>query len=730
MSKIYKLLFLFIFFISSPSLKAIEIEDVDAPQYFEEASNRSIALDPDGYPHIVYGGDYLYYTYYNGSSWKQETVDENPGLGASASLVIGSDGVSHIVYRGDRSSCWYATNKSGEWEIQELEEHCYDPILTRDTSGTLHLTYSTYNNSSSSEDELLVIKHDTSSDGETWDSEEIETGPSLYNPSFSMAVDNSGGVHICYYTEDGLKYAEKSSGGLWSTEVIEAVSGSGNPTSLAVDSSGKVYIAYYDSSNGDLKYAKGSKGSWAVTKVDGASTSVGKYLSLAVSSTKNVSIVYWSSTDDTWKYALYKSGFWSLSDIDLGSSEEGFYSSIVLDASGNPSIVLGTSNSSNLSLFYGYKNGSSAWDLDVLEQGRDVGSYCSLKLDPSTQIPYIAYEDTTDSSLFLAIKKSGVWTTDKVVLNGEYPFIDIASDKTLHLSYLVSNTLMYQKRSSSGTWGAAETIASKVGYHSLVVDSSGVSHVAYYKSDTYDLMYAKKSGSSWVSESVDTDGSVGLYPAIDVDSTGNVYVCYKDSTNSDLKCATRSSSTGLWTLEKVDGDGFDVYSSISVDVSSSGRLHVAYRDDTNSLLKYSVKEESHWTTEIVDEENQCIINFSLKVAEDESVHIGCTRGVYDISLAYAKKEGNEWKISIFEDKNQATYGSLDVDNSGEVHLSYYDSHLYDLKYVSFNPDEIEYEEEEEEATTGGGSSSGGGSATGGAASVSEDAGGGCSLRVD
>ena len=81
---------------SAPALPQAEswtIQCVDCPKAFYEMTDRSLALDADGHPHIAYGQDRLYYAYHDGSGWQAQTVDDSPGVGSHASLAL--DGAGH-----------------------------------------------------------------------------------------------------------------------------------------------------------------------------------------------------------------------------------------------------------------------------------------------------------------------------------------------------------------------------------------------------------------------------------------------------------------------------------------------------------------------------------------------------------------------------------------------------------------------------------------------------------
>jgi hypothetical protein len=57
-----------------------------------------LALDSKGYPHLVYGGDQLYYAWFDGTAWHYEIPDTHLGAGKLASLVLDRQDFPHIVH--------------------------------------------------------------------------------------------------------------------------------------------------------------------------------------------------------------------------------------------------------------------------------------------------------------------------------------------------------------------------------------------------------------------------------------------------------------------------------------------------------------------------------------------------------------------------------------------------------------------------------------------------------
>ena len=74
-------------------------EAIYAPKYFRYMGIHALRFDSQGNPHIVYGGDYLYYAHHDGADWIIQTVDETGGTGMAASLALDDADRPHIAYQ-------------------------------------------------------------------------------------------------------------------------------------------------------------------------------------------------------------------------------------------------------------------------------------------------------------------------------------------------------------------------------------------------------------------------------------------------------------------------------------------------------------------------------------------------------------------------------------------------------------------------------------------------------
>jgi len=105
-----------------PDASAWAIAWVDVSKTFSDMRDNGLALDANGFPHIAYGGDHLYYASYDGAAWHVETVDPADGVGVYASLELDAAGRPHIGYY-DRANddLKYAAYDGTAWNIQVVD---------------------------------------------------------------------------------------------------------------------------------------------------------------------------------------------------------------------------------------------------------------------------------------------------------------------------------------------------------------------------------------------------------------------------------------------------------------------------------------------------------------------------------------------------------------------------------------------------------------------------------
>ncbi|MBI5055171.1 MAG: PKD domain-containing protein [Nitrospirae bacterium] len=649
---------------------AESIQCVDCPRNYSSSypvSTRAIAIDNMNRPHIAYGGDHLYHAYYDGTTWRYQTVDSSPGVGQYASIAIDSNNSVHISYH-DGYRLKYATNASGSWNISTIDSTPgvgqYTSIAV-DSNNRVHISYYDYSNSD--------LKYATNESG-SWVAYKINPTGDVGSYS-SIAVDSNNRVHISYseqfvvnlHVDYDLKYATNASGS-WVVSTIDTAGSVGQYSSIAVDSNNKAHIGYYDWDNGDLKYATNLSGTWTISVIDSTGY-VGQYSSIATDSDNEVHISYYDYTNSDLKYATNESGSWVVYTIN-SAGDVGTYSSITIDS--NKKAHIGYYDSTNGNIKYA-TNTSGFWVLSAVDSiGASVGYYSSIAIDLNKKA-HISYYDYTNSDLKYATNASGAWVTSTIDATGyvgQTPSIATDSNNKIHISYYDGpfNYNLKYATNASGTWviSVIDSEGDVGAYSSITIDSNNKVHISYLDATNYDLKYATNASGSWVISTIDSAGYVGAYSSIGIDSNNRLHISYFDSTNAYLKYATNAS--GSWVISMVDSiDYVGDYSSIAVD--SNNKAHISYYDWNKCVLKYATNASGSWVAMIADGDGACMEDVgrhsSIAIDSNNNIHISYSGAG---RLKYAVRTSGSWVVSTID--SSGAYTSIAVDSNNSVHISY------------------------------------------------------------
>lgn len=230
--------------------------DIETVKSVGNCTTPSLALDSSDVPHIAYyrswpGGNDLMYTYWDGSSWSEQMVDDG-WLGiVGPSLALDSGDNPHISYYDhDDQRLRYAWWNGSSWisTLLDTTTSSTSTSLTLDSSGYPHISY--FGGTTPH------LKY-AAWDGSTWHIETVDDATKV-NIYTALALDGSGFPHIVYYDDDtnqDLKYAAWDGLG-WAIETVDSTGDAiWSSASLALDAGGNAHISYYDATNGDLKYA-------------------------------------------------------------------------------------------------------------------------------------------------------------------------------------------------------------------------------------------------------------------------------------------------------------------------------------------------------------------------------------------------------------------------------------------------------------------------------------------
>lgn len=324
---------------------------------------------------------------------------------------------------------------------------------------------------------------------------------------------------------------------------VDAESGrDGTPGCLDLDSLQYPHISYYahNSFRRDLRYAYFDGVSWVYDTVD-VTGDVGKFSSLELD-TVGANISYCGNGD--LKFAYWDGSGWNIEVVDSGNVSNDNYTSLALDlANGLRHISYQRDNH----LMHAWWDGT--WHIETVDPGNWTGYDSCIDLDPT---------------------------------NNNYPCISYC-DGFANLLYVYWD----------GSIWNFETVDNAPYYTSLIVDPSGVAHIAYKKVTspvTGELKYARRNGpGNWARETVPWPSQVyGAFPSLRMDVGGNPWIVFRDDFNQDLLLTHKEDAA--WEVDSVDYVT-DVGEYNSLALKHGSQPCVSYHDRTEDWLKYA---EAAW----------------------------------------------------------------------------------------------------------------------------------------
>jgi len=246
-----------------------EIDDVGTiPSWWCYVST-SIALDPDGWPHISYydwASEELRHAYCDAGGWHAETVDDfdHAGAGVCSSMAVDSEGDLYIAYRAGTyltggEVLRYAHGNVSDWAIETV--YATIRVLSRqialalDSAQFPHISYGTH--SDETQCDALYYAYE---DAAGWHVEVVDDASCLVGSYSSVTLDRYDRVHLAYHDHQradvgyALVYAYDDGAG-WSYVVVDERCTPGEYITIRIGPHGERHIGYLHPSYGDLMYA-------------------------------------------------------------------------------------------------------------------------------------------------------------------------------------------------------------------------------------------------------------------------------------------------------------------------------------------------------------------------------------------------------------------------------------------------------------------------------------------
>jgi hypothetical protein len=613
---------------------------ITAPSQSANMSDRSLVLDDNDNPHIVYGSNSVYYSWYDGIGWHREIVDDiYHSSGRHASLALDHEGVPHIAYVQDISgnnALRYATRQGNEWfhlSLDSAESIQYSAIAV-DSQGYPHIAYSAH-------DESVRYVYQTA---EGWVNGAI--GEVDYVYALSFALDENDEAHIGYITAYGqLRYAV-SAGDQWQIETITTI---GPATlyqigiSVVIDSQGRPAIAYQ--SGQGLYFTTQTAGEWPTEEIDPDNKML--RLSLALDGADVPHIVYTKANQLGPYYATRPGDSWEITVV-TNDNEDGQYPSIAIDGAGQPhvSYQMGADVfDGGSTLRYGSLVGEE-WVVKTVEVG-DFHGYPSLAVDGEDEL-HLLYRGQVPPAWYYVYQGQTGWVTETISMTAHFfnPVVSFQVDDegNPHIGYYDASggpDLRYTARIND-EWINIVVAAGAGGPFpewqdvSLAVDKEQRPHVAYIHGLAHEIQYGYLAGNSWVTETVAAvPGATGGRIVLALDSLGQPHIIFYGNGNSQLQYARLVNDE--WLLETVDQDSYEPV----MVLDSQDRPHIVYMG--GGSLYYGYWNGSVWSTQLIEAYPSLYAYPSLVLDSNDQPHIALAEDVSTYTIVkYGSYDGEEW----------------------------------------------------------------------------------------
>jgi hypothetical protein len=673
-----------------------ETQAVVAPKSFETLGEHSLQLDAQNHPHVAYGGDWLYYAWYDGGNWIREVVDDSPGVGSAASLAFDSQGSPAISYYDSvNHRLKYAHKVGGSWVIEFVAEkdhfqyvNAIFTSLSLDSQDRPHIGfydrwfyldvyYATWG-----VDGWSITRIDTSEESNSRDR----------RASLSLTLDSAGSPHLAYLFVGALSTSEIRYAGWDGTDwVILPVEtgcqhGDTNP-SMVLDQDDNPHIIFRSECDGHLNYASMDNGSWKIEVIEEIDSILRAALATDGSSLwvsyfgdyPNHGLYFAQRTDGNWPVQKIGDDF----EPYLVNGDN-YSTSVDVDTTGQPHFIyLHQADGKPYELIYiSWKSGQ--WTAKVVDSGDDAGSYASLGLD-SLGNPHIAY--AANGTLNYARWTGSEWVTQEIaskVVHDIHLLMDYADNP--HIIYQRDGFVEYAYQTGS-SWTIVE-LGEWADHFSCALDNQGNPHIVYGK-DYYDefyvvsvdLFHATWTGSQWVKETVFEKRNLRIDNlSMAMDKNNNIHLAH----GSTYYLMHTYQNNGTWSTEVVD-DQFGLYlldTDITVDVDGNPRIAYAISSISGEQsLMYARWRWVEWVIRNVDSVDKVGEYVSIALDSSGAPHFSyfdATNG----DLKLASWNGYSYVIQRIDTAGDVGYfTSLAFDAEDMPHIAYYDRTMGDLKYA-------------------------------------------------
>ncbi|GEM_PF-5454796 len=564
-----------------------DTQPVDYGQWFEITS-QSMTLDNDGNPHVVYAGDRLYYSRYDGEVWQREIVLASEFRVFCPSIVLDQNANAHIVYLMETPDSgiypygyelWHSRWSGGQWTHERISESAIlrNISIALGTNNSIHVAY--FSSIGSDHSYLATLMYAFESGG-GWSTEQIQNN--LFFSEFSLCIGADSAPHLLYQVASNdsyhLRLIVRRSGSWWQEALIQT--NYNWDSDLVIDPEGRFHVAF--GKNSLWYHTWGSGDSWTSETVSETENLSGIFLSLGSNSRICVGGPRASGADSGYMIFTKDGDQWLSESVDPGMA---YFPGVAGMYDSNGSLrILGIRNPSGELI--AARSEADGWLFEKLDNRGSAGSQLEAAYDAAGHLR-IVYTCNGENQLRTAVYDGNHWTHEDL-------------DDRLGMT-------------------------NKLGF---CIDAMNRSHICYHSSASGTMKYLRQNGEGWDTEIVNSElDCAGISMALQPDQQPAVlYV-----TNGNL-VINRRDAAGQWNEEWISDQA---YAATGLMIRHDGKVMlVFYRRQTTEYwyIVYAENTSGIWQFTDIASTLSCAASCSIRMDSANRPHIayvtnqryGCT----------------------------------------------------------------------------------------------------------
>ena len=505
-----------------------------------------LEIDSNGNEYIAYqntsGWDSVRLAVKSGSSWSHSMIANSSSSNIGEYIRIESDSIGdlHIAYYdSSNQDLVLLRGSSATWETVNIASlgsiGSYADVAIDQNDDEVFSYYD------GDESDLIIASPASDADGDGL----ADAQDRCMNTPAGKIIDNTG----CHYEKQILTssgsdsaYVDVAKGddGLLRLVHFRGLADDGDSCDRAIGNMTDDCNLVYRKQNSD--------GTWGAGEILDQGGETGRYASLAIASDGTESVAFHAKTvidnlgtitETAAKIATNSGSGWNV-EIVARNNSTGWYTDVAVDSQGNR-IVSYTDNSGAYSELKVARKSGTHW----LEETVQVnGTFASV--DFVNDIAHVSYYSSNPEMIRLAIENGSNWDIHNVTTSGVVGTYrldtDVTDDGRLLINYFrgrdsASDTICdgpqectVQVAEWNGTAFTYHILDQRsdtlVSYMSVVEDSAGLIHSAWYDSGKGALQIASPTRTDWETITVIDDATAGRYPKLLVNEFGWEEVWY------------------------------------------------------------------------------------------------------------------------------------------------------------------------------------------------------------